>query len=342
MSNKINLLGYTQEQLIDVFLNIGLSKLDAKRVFPWIHIKNAEHFDEMSDVPLKTREFLSQNCDISRGKCVSILKSIDGTQKALLEFADGQRVETVMIPEQKRCTVCVSSQVGCAMGCKFCNTGTQHFRRNLSSHEIMAQIIFWKKFATITNVVFMGMGEPLLNFQNVSNALYLLLHNKAHNLSRNKITVSTCGIICDDFFNLADYKIQLAISLHAPNDEIRKQIMPIAHKFSISEILSAVQKYIARSNTEKVTFEYLLLKGINDSDQNAAELAKILKNIPCKVNVIMYNHWYGAPFQGTSLEDANAFVRKMLNLGIRTTIRKSKGDDILAACGQLKTKYETR
>lgn len=340
MCEKINLLGYTQEQLVQLFNELGLIKLDAKRVFPWIHVKLETSFDNMSDVPKKVREVLKERCSLERGKCVTLLKSKDGTQKALLQFSDGNMVETVLIPDGDRFTVCVSTQVGCAMGCKFCHTGTQSFTRNLTSSEIMAQIMFWKDNFSVTNLVFMGMGEPLLNFENLSSALTILLSEKAHNFSRNKVTVSTCGIIGDAFLKLADFGVKLAISLHAPNDKKRAQIMPIANKFSIAQILDACGEYLKRSNTEKITFEYLLLKGVNDSNEDAAELSKIAKKIPCKINLIMYNDWGGSFLHGSSLDTANKFVQTMLAKNIRTTIRKSKGSDIFAACGQLKTEVE--
>jgi len=338
MSEKINLIGYTLEQLIPVFNELGLSKLDAKRVFPWIHVKLAKSFDVMSDLPQNARKLLEEQCTLDRSKCVALLKSKDGTQKALLEFADGNRVETVLIPDDDRYTVCVSTQVGCAMGCKFCHTGTQCFTRNLTSAEIMSQIMFWKDNYRVTNLVFMGMGEPLLNFENLSNSLSLLLSEKAHNFSRNKITVSTCGIVEDNLLKLADFGVRLAVSLHAPTDEKRKQIMPISNKYSISQILSAGRKYLEKSNTEKVTFEYLLLRDINDTDNDVFELAKVARKIPCKINLIVYNNWDGSVLKGSSIDVANKFVKAMLRQGIRTTIRKSKGSDIFAACGQLKTK----
>lgn len=338
MSEKINLLGYPLEQLIELFEKNGLSKLDAKRLFPWIHVKMATSFDNMSDIQKNVRKNLGENFSLDRGKCVAVQKSKDGTQKALLEFADGNQVETVLIPDDDRYTVCVSTQVGCAMGCKFCHTGTQGFIRNLTSSEIISQIMFWKDSFPVSNLVFMGMGEPLLNFENLSSALTLLLSPKAHNFSRNKITVSSCGIVEESFSKLADFGVKLAISLHATTDEKRMKIMPIARKYSIQQILSSAKKYLKDSNTEKVTFEYLLLKGLNDSDEDILELSKIARELPCKINLIMYNDWEGSLLHGSSIEQANKFVQKLLKHGIRTTIRKSKGQDILAACGQLKGK----
>ena len=336
MPQKINILGYTLDQLMDTFIGLGLSKLDAKRVFPWIHVKLEKSFDNMSDVPMKVREFLKEHCTLSRGNCVALRKSIDGTQKALIGFENGE-VETVLIPEENRCTVCVSTQVGCSMGCKFCHTGTQRFTCNLTSAEIMSQIIFWKDNFHVTNIVFMGMGEPLLNFDNLSSSLSLLLSSKAHNFSRNKITVSTCGIVGDSFIKLADFGVKLAVSLHAPNDEKRKSIMPIANKYSIDQIIAISRDYLKRSNTKKITFEYLLLKDVNDTIDDAIELSKIARKVPCKINLIVYNDWAGSSLHASTLDTANAFSRELMSRGVRATIRKSRGSDIFAACGQLKT-----
>lgn len=334
---KINLLGFKISRLKKVFVESGFSELDAKKVFPWIHKKLAKSFDEMSDVSLATREKLREKFSLSRGKCVTLLTSKDNTKKALLEFVDGSRVETVFIPDEKRNTICVSSQVGCAMGCKFCHTGTQGFVRNLTSSEIIAQVIFWKDQFPISNIVFMGMGEPLLNSENLFESLSILLDKKTHNFSRNKITVSTCGIVEDQLYELAKFGVKLAVSLHAPNDEIRNSLMPINRKYGIEKILEATKKYHAESNTEKITFEYLLLNKVNDSAENAQQLIKLLRNFPAKVNLIVYNDWPNSIFKGTRRENANSFSMNLIKHGLRAVIRKSRGDDIFAACGQLKS-----
>lgn len=334
---KINLLGFKISRLKKVFVESGFSELDAKKVFPWIHKKLAKSFDEMSDVSLATREKLREKFSLSRGKCVTLLTSKDNTKKALLEFVDGSRIETVFIPDEKRNTICVSSQVGCAMGCKFCHTGTQGFVRNLTSSEIIAQVIFWKDQFPISNIVFMGMGEPLLNSENLFESLSILLDKKTHNFSRNKITVSTCGIVEDQLYELAKFGVKLAVSLHAPNDEIRNSLMPINRKYGIEKILEATKKYHAESNTEKITFEYLLLNKVNDSAENAQQLIKLLRNFPAKVNLIVYNDWPNSIFKGTRRENANSFSMNLIKHGLRAVIRKSRGDDIFAACGQLKS-----
>ena len=333
---QINLLGFDLEHLKNIFIENGLTALDAKRVFPWIHKKLAKTFDEMSDVPLRVREKLKEKFSLSRGNCLIEQESRDGTRKTLMEFSDGNRVETVFIPDEKRNTVCVSSQVGCAMGCKFCHTGTQGFIRNLASSEIISQIIFWKDRFPISNVVFMGMGEPFLNARNLFEALSILLDKKTHNFSRNKITVSSCGIVGDQLRDLSKFGVKLAISLHAPNDEIRSSLMPINNRYKISQVLEASKEYQKESNTEKITFEYLLLNEINDSLDHARQLAKILKSFPSKVNLIIYNDWPGSEFKGTKKSKADQFALELIRNKVRATIRQSKGDDILAACGQLK------
>ena len=281
---------------------------------------------------------------------MSLQKSSDGAQKALLEFPDGNLTETVFIPETNRNTVCVSTQIGCAMKCKFCHTGTQKFTRNLTSSEIMAQIFFWKdmlqknsdefSYDSLSNIVFMGMGEPLLNYQSVADCLEILLASKAHNFSRKKITVSTSGIVEDDILKLAKFGVNLAVSLHAPNDQKRNSIMPINKKYPIAKVLEAAKKYLKLSNTDHITFEYLLLKNLNDSREDAKQLIKLLHGIRCKVNLIIFNSWPGCELNGSERETADQFAKFLISHGIHATIRKSKGEDILAACGQLKSKFQ--
>ena len=342
---KKNILGLTFEKLKSEFLNFGFTILDAKRVFPWIHVKLATSFDEMSDLPKQTREKLEEFFSLEKPICKILQKSLDGSRKALLELSDGNLTETVFIPEKNRNTVCVSTQIGCAMKCKFCYTGTQQFARNLTASEIMAQIFFWKdmlksekfEYASLSNIVFMGMGEPLLNFSNVSDALEILLAPKAHNFSRKKITVSTSGIVTDDIIKLAKHGVKLAISLHAPNNQKRSSIMPINNKYHIEEILDVAKKYLTMSKTDHITFEYLLLKNLNDSREDAKQLVKLLHGIRCKVNLIIFNAWPGSELQGSSRESADEFAKFLIFRGLRATVRKSKGEDILAACGQLKS-----
>lgn len=338
-------MGLPLAELKSEFLASGFSVLDAKRVFPWIHTKLVTSFDVMSDVPKIVREKLPDFFSLERPLCRILQESADGTAKALLEFEDKGCVETVFIPDEKRITICVSSQIGCPIGCKFCNTGTQGFSRNLTSSEIISQIIFWierqkeKNSAPITNIVFMGMGEPLLNAKNLFMALEILSNEKTYNFSRNKITVSTSGIVENDLLEMAKFGVKLAISLHAPNDQKRSLLMPINNKYKIREILNIAKKYLKLSNTEHITFEYLLLSGVNDSTDDAHELARLLKSFGthCRVNLIPFNDWTNSKFSGSSKDTANNFSKILLSYKIRTIIRKSRGRDILAACGQLKS-----
>ncbi len=357
---KESIIGLPLKKLIKKFEENGLSALDAKRVFPWIHRKLEISFGKMTDVPKKVREELLPSLfSLDRPLCRALQKSSDGTQKALLQFQDGECIETVFIPDEGRNTICVSTQIGCPIGCKFCNTGTQSFSRNLSASEIMAQIFFWKDLHKITNIVFMGMGEPLLNVENLLDSLTLLLDGKAHNFSRNKITVSTSGVFPsvheenfeaaeDSISKLAKFGVKLAISLHAPNDHIRSSIMPINDKFNIDDIMKACRKYLKLSNTNHITFEYLLLAGINDSEKDANELASLMRKFCnsvrdlkrkdfCRINLISFNDWSQNQFKGTSYEKTHAFLRILLAKNIRAIARKSRGLDILAACGQLKS-----
>ena len=340
-NKKINLLGTTFQQLLNIFIENNLTAIEAKQVFLWIHNKCINDFQNMSNVSIKTREFLTQYFSLERGNCISLQKSSDGTQKALLKLNDNCKIETVLIPDKNRNTICVSSQVGCAMGCKFCYTGFQNFTRNLTASEIMMQVLFWKdnmknSETRLSNIVFMGMGEPLLNHENLCVTLELLLNEKCHNFSRQKIVVSTSGIIDNNAMkNIAKFGVRLAFSLHAPNDAIRTEIMPINKKYNIKKLLDAAKNYIKNSNTEYITFEYLLLKNINDLKKHALELVELLKNIPCKINLIVFNDWPETDLKGSDKNTANEFLKILLANNIRSTIRKSRGDDILAACGQL-------
>lgn len=348
LSQKKSLLGLSLESLKKEFLAAGFSVLDAKRVFPWIHPKMAGSFDEMSDVPKKVRENLPKFFSLDRVVCTVFQESTDGTAKALLAFSDGKSVETVFIPDERRRTICVSSQVGCPIGCKFCNTGTQRFCRNLDSSEIMAQIIFWMErqknmnAAPITNIVFMGMGEPLLNSNNLFEVLNILLDSKSYNFSRNKVTVSTSGIVGDAINDLAKFGVKLAVSLHAPNDLKRSSLMPINNKYKIVQVLDAARRYLKSGNTDHVTFEYLLLEGINDAREDALELTKLLHpfGTHCRVNLIPFNSWEGSKFKGSSAEKANEFSKILLSKGVRSIIRRARGRDIMAACGQLKSEKD--
>lgn len=339
-----NLLNYTYSKLISRFEAIGLTKLDAKKVYPWLFQKKTISIDQMSDVAIKTRNFLKEHFTIQLPHCELLQTSIDGTMKALLILSDGENVENVLIRDENRITLCMSTQIGCPMKCKFCNTGTQQFVRNLTCAELIGQYIYWENFLSenhesITNIVVMGMGEPFLNLENLSDWLEIMLDKRGINMSRHRITISTSGVT-DNLLEFGKkFKVQLAISLHASNNTIRDKIMPVNKKYSIDKIIDVVRKYPAISNTEYVTFEYLMLNGINDTMESAKELQKILTKVKCRVNLIMYNEWPGNEFKRSNESAVVQFQQYLKKHGIMCTVRKSKGRDILAACGQLKSKY---
>ena len=333
---------YTYDALHNQFLKLGLTRLDTKRVYPWIYKKRAKSINDMTDVPAKVRKTLEGLFLFGKIYCRQLVKSVDGTMKALLELKDGNTIENVLIKDNGRNTLCISTQVGCQMGCKFCNTGTQGFVRNLTSGELMSQYLYWNDLLaetneSITNIVIMGMGEPFANYENLCNWLTVMLDPDGINMSRHRITVSTSGIIDKVLSFGKEFKVELAISLHASNNETRSKIMPINKIYNIERILDTVKDYPKVSNTNYVTFEYLMLRGINDSIENAKELHKLLANIPCKVNLIMYNEWPGDIFKRSDGETVLAFQRYLKTKGIMCTIRKSKGNDVYAACGQLKS-----
>lgn len=337
-----NLYNYTFNKLIDEFIENGFSKLDAKRVYPWIYNKSVTSIDEMTDLPKHTRDILKQYFGLFDLQCEQLQRSSDGTIKALLRLSDGETIENVLINDNDRKTLCMSTQVGCKMACKFCNTGTQRFVRNLSCAELICQYMYWRKVlehdgSKITNIVIMGMGEPFMNIENLSDFLEIMLDKNGINMSRHRITVSTSGIL-DNLLEFGKrFKVELAVSLHAPNNHIRSQIMPINKKYSIEQLISAVKDYPKVSNTDYVTFEYLMLRDINDSVEHAKELCELVKRVKCKINLIMYNEWPGGIFSRSTEDKTLAFQNIIKNRGIMCTIRKSKGTDILAACGQLKS-----
>ncbi len=344
---KLDIYNYDLDELIAEFEKLGFSKLDAKKVFPWLYRKRIGSFQDMTDLSAKTRETLEEKFEFRSLKLLNIQTSIDGTQKALLELPDGRTIENVIIRDAERVTLCMSTQVGCAMGCKFCNTGTQSFERNLTAGELIGQVLFWinylaKSNEKITNIVVMGMGEPFVNYKNLCSWISIMLHKNGLNFSRHRITVSTSGIT-DHIHDFAKkFQVQLAISLHAPNDEVRSKIMPINKKYNIATILEAVKEYPKLSNTDYVTFEYLMLKGINDTPEHAHELVRLLSRIKCRVNLIMFNTWNGCIFERSDKINVEKFQNIVKKKGIMCTIRKSKGNDILAACGQLKSTCENK
>jgi len=347
---RTNLLGSPESVLTKFFDGLGEKPFRARQVLQWIHQRNASRFDEMTDLSRNLREQLSEIASIELPEVVSEKKSSDGTVKWLFESGAGQAVETVFIPEPGRGTLCISSQVGCAMDCSFCATGAQGFNRNLDVNEIIGQVTHANRHLPIrdngepavTNVVFMGMGEPLANYRNVLPALELLLSDYAYGLSRRRITVSTSGIVPHVEKLGDDCNVSLAVSLHAPNDELRNQLVPINRLHPIGELLDACWRYAAKRANRFITFEYVMLRDVNDSIQDADELASLLRNRPAKVNLIPFNPFPGNDFERSRSKTIEAFQRRLRGHGIVSTTRRTRGDDIDAACGQLAGKVRDR
>ncbi len=341
MSNKkVNLLGYSLKSLEDFFNSIEEPKFRAKQLIKWIHQKGVLDFDEMSDLNKNLREKLKSIALIKPPQIEEVHKSSEGTIKYLIKLESGSMVEMVRIPEKKRITLCISSQAGCALQCTFCATGAQGFERNLSADEIIGQL--WlanfsdKKNSPITNVVFMGMGEPLLNFIPVIESAKLMKEQLAYGLSRKRITISTSGItpqidqLCDEV------DVSLAISLHAPTDQLRDEIVPINKKYPISELINSCKKYLLNYDGKRsINIEYVLIDGVNDSEELAIKLAKLLSNISCKINLIPFNPFDGSNYRRSKQNKIEEFKKILMNKGFITTLRVTRGDQIDGACGQL-------
>jgi 23S rRNA (adenine2503-C2)-methyltransferase len=339
-NKKVNLLGYSLKSLEDFFNSIEEPKFRAKQLIKWIHQKGVLDFDEMSDLNKNLREKLKSIALIKPPQIEEVHKSSEGTIKYLIKLESGSMVEMVRIPEKKRITLCISSQVGCALQCTFCATGAQGFERNLSADEIIGQL--WlanfsdKKNSPITNVVFMGMGEPLLNFIPVIESAKLMKEQLAYGLSRKRITISTSGITpqIDQLCNEVD--VSLAISLHAPTDQLRDEIVPINKKYPITELINSCKKYLLNYDGKRsITIEYVLIDGVNDSEELAIKLAKLLSNISCKINLIPFNPFDGSNYRRSKQNNIEEFKKILMNKGFITTLRVTRGDQIDGACGQL-------
>ena len=351
MFEKIELTNLSKEELTAEILKIGEKSFRAKQLWQWIYYRGVTDFDKMSNLSLALREKLAERYTITRPKIVDEQLSVDKTHKWLLEFSDGQRVEMVYIPEKDRGAVCISTQVGCAMGCKFCHTGSQKLTRNLTTSEIVGQFMVardvyneWPsptdEVRYLSNIVVMGMGEPLNNLDNVVKALNIITDNEGIALSRRRVTMSTSGIAPKIVEAMQRTGVRLAISLHAPNNAIRSQIMPINDKFKIEEIMKACAEYQKGDHSRYITFEYLLLKGINDSEDCAKELVSLLKKHKLRAlfNLIPFNPWPGCDFKPSERKTVEAFSKILEDAGFAAPIRVARGQDILAACGQLKSK----
>lgn len=351
MSEKIELVGLNLEELTAHLAEIGEPKFRAKQIYQWVYVHGATDFEQMTNLSKDLRARLAEKFSLTRPKIVTEQISKDKTHKWLLEFADGQRIETVYIPEADRGSVCISTQVGCAVGCTFCHTGSQKITRNLTAGEIVSQFMVardvYKEWPStsqenrmISNIVVMGMGEPLHNVDNVIAALKLLTDGDGIAISKRKVTLSTSGIVPNMLRIAKETGVKLAVSLHAPNNEKRSQIMPINKRYPIEEILQACQEYQKIVTSRFITFEYLMLDGINDSLDDARQLIDLMKKfkIGAKFNLIPFNPWPGCPYQPSSNNRVHAFAKELEKAGFAAPIRVARGQDILAACGQLKSK----
>ena len=349
---KKELTDLSFDELLAELETFGEKKFRAKQLWQWIYFHGKTDFSEMTSFSKELREKLSENYTITRPKIVTEQISSDGTRKWLLEFADGQRVETVYIPEEDRGAICVSTQVGCGVGCKFCHTGSQRITRNLTAGEIVSQFLVardvygeWSSpsngaLRKLSNVVVMGMGEPLHNTENTIKALNILTDGEGVALSKRRITLSTSGIAPKMVLIAKETGVKLAVSLHAPNNEKRTSIMPINKQYPIEEVLKACQEYQKVVTSRYITFEYLMLKDVNDSLEDAKELVALMKKfrIGAKFNLIAFNPWPGCGFEPSSNNKIRAFSAELEKGGFAAPIRVARGQDILAACGQLKSK----
>lgn len=349
-----NLIGLSKEELAAELSALGEKPFRAKQLWQWIYFRGESDFDKMSNLSKDLRAKLKENYTLRRPKIVAEQLSKDKTRKWLLEFDDGQRIETVYIPEEDRGAVCISTQVGCAVGCKFCHTGSQKITRNLTAGEIVAQFMVardtygeWpsptNETRYLSNIVVMGMGEPLHNKEETFKALKILSDGDGIAISKRRITLSTSGIVPNIEAVAAELGVKLAISLHAPNNEKRSQIMPINNRYPIERVLEACQKYQdIMGMSRMITFEYLMLKDFNDTPEDAKELIALMKkyNLGAKFNLIPFNPWPGCDFVPSSNNKVHAFSRLLEAAGYEAPIRVARGQDILAACGQLKSKKQ--
>jgi 23S rRNA (adenine2503-C2)-methyltransferase len=351
--DKTNLLGLSRAQLEAEMASIGEKPFRAKQVWHWLYNRGETDFAKMSSISKVMQAKLAERYMVSRPEVERDLISVDTTRKWLLKFTDGNEAETVYIPDEDevRGAVCVSSQVGCTLTCKFCHTGTQLLVRNLSPAEIVGQFMVardsYGEWPTpddtarkLSNIVMMGMGEPLYNFENVSQALKIIMDGEGIALSRRRITLSTSGVVpmmarCGEELNC-----NLAISLHAVTDEVRDRIMPINKKYPLKELMQACRDYPGASNARRITFEYIMLKGVNDSAADARQLLRLVKGLPAKFNLIPFNPWPGSDYECSSMKDIKAFSDIIQDAGYSAPIRRSRGADIMAACGQLRSESQ--
>ena len=343
-----------REALAEAGVPVSESRMRASQIWSWLYVRGATRFDAMTDISKARRAEFAERFDIARPAVAERQVSGDGTRKYVLEFRDGARVEAVYIPEPQRGTLCVSSQVGCTLNCSFCHTGTQRLVRNLTAGEIVAQLLVCRDDLdlwpgpgempapnrTLSNVVLMGMGEPLYNFENVRDACAIISDGDGIGISRRRITLSTSGVVPMIPRAGEEIRTQLAVSLHAATDDVRNRLVPINRKWNIASLLDACRAYPGAANSRRITFEYAMLDGVNDSDADARGLVRLLAGIPAKVNLIPFNPWPGAPYTCSPWRRIEAFAAIVNRSGYSAPIRMPRGRDILAACGQLKSETE--
>ena len=353
-----NLVGLTRDQLRDTLIAAGTpekqSKMRAGQIWQWLYLWGVRDFEDMTNLSKAYRAELAETFVIEVPEVVTRQESEDGTRKYLVRIAGGHEVEVVYIPEEGRGTLCVSSQVGCTLTCSFCHTGTQKLVRNLTSAEIVGQIMVarddlneWPEVGApriegrlLSNVVLMGMGEPLYNFENVRDAMKIAMDPEGIQISRRRITLSTSGVVPEIARTAQEIGCQLAISFHATTDEVRDTLVPINKRWNLEALLEALRAYPKVSNSERITFEYVMLHGVNDSDADAHRLVELIRGIPAKINLIPFNEWPGAPYKRSSNNRIRAFSDIIHQAGYASPIRKPRGEDIMAACGQLKSATE--
>jgi 23S rRNA (adenine2503-C2)-methyltransferase len=348
---KVNLLNYDYEQLRELLTLWGEQPFRAQQLMQWIHQVGLNNFDQMTNLGKALKTKLSQLSHISLPEIASCQKSSDGTHKWLLKLDCGNCIETVFIPEKNRGTLCVSSQVGCALNCSFCSTAKQGFNRNLSTAEIIGQVWLAVRELSlnkgvhdkrVTNVVMMGMGEPLLNFDNVVSAMNIMMDDFAYGLSKRRVTLSTSGVLPELERLKTASPVALAVSLHAPNDTLRNELVPINKKYPLSQLMALCKNYFKDEPRRKVTFEYVMLAGVNDQPEHAAQLVRLLKEVPSKVNLIPFNPFPMTQYHRSTQKTIDSFRDYLISHGINTITRKTRGDDIDAACGQLAGEVKDR
>ena len=355
----LNLVGLTREALRQVLIDAGVpekqGKMRAGQIWQWIYQKGVRDFSDMTNLSKDIRAMLAEKFVVAVPEVVTKQVSVDGTRKYLVRIAGGHEVEIVYIPEEGRGTLCISSQVGCTLTCSFCHTGTQRLVRNLTAAEIIGQVMVarddlgeWPTLGVpnppearlLSNIVLMGMGEPLYNFDAVRDAMKIAMDPEGISLSRRRITLSTSGVVPEIARTADEIGCMLAVSFHATTNEVRDGLVPINKKWNIEALLDALRAYPKASNSERITFEYVMLKGVNDSDDDARRLVQLIKGIPAKINLIPFNEWPGAPYERSSNNRIHAFSDIIFNAGYSSPIRKPRGEDIMAACGQLKSESE--